>query len=430
MMGPVWRGVAEAGAWVVAGLWMWRTNEAVRRLPHVPDLTDDAWDLIPPEDAPTLTVVVPARNEGESLEAALEALWMQQYANLQVLVVDDRSTDKTKTIVDEFAARYPERFGAIHVEYLPEGWLGKTFALEVGTQNSRSDYVLFTDADVLFSPSSLRRAMACAVMTQADHLIVFPTPEVRSRWEGIVLGFLQVMGMWVSRPWRVSDPLARRDVLGIGAFNLVRRGALEVLGGWEPQRMVLLEDVTLGRRMKAAGLRQVVAFGPELVLVHWAKGMRGLVRAMTKNLFSGTNFRPLVLLAGCAWGVLFFLAPLAGMGLATTALPSLIVLCCIGASYRLMGEWSRIDARYGWLYPVGAAVMLWAAVWSMIAAWGRRGVMWRGTFYPLRELRLHNSPWQWERTAREARRKEQKGRFTARVLALWPALRSRRSKDR
>ena len=82
-----------------------------------------------------------------------------------------------------------------------------------------------------------------------------------------MLGFLSVLGIWITRPWRVSDPLARNDVLGVGAFNLVRREALEVLGGWEPQRLAVVEDVTLGRRMKAAGLRQRVAFGPELVLV-------------------------------------------------------------------------------------------------------------------------------------------------------------------
>ena len=91
---------------------------------------------------------------------------LQQYRALRVLAIDDRSTDKTGQIVDEFAERYPERVAAIHIDYFPEGWLGKTFALEVGTRNSTGEYLLFTDADVLFSPSSLRRAMAFAAMTQ------------------------------------------------------------------------------------------------------------------------------------------------------------------------------------------------------------------------------------------------------------------------
>jgi GT2 family glycosyltransferase len=432
MTGQEWRTAADYAAWVLAVLWMWRTNEAVRRVGGVPDIARPEWDLIPPEGAaPSLTVVVPARNEAENIGQTLECLLMQQYRALRVLAIDDRSTDSTRTIVDEFAERYPERITAIHVDYLPEGWLGKTFALEVGTQNSTSEYLLFTDADVLFSPSSLRRAMAFAVMTRADHVVVLPTPQVKGRGEGIVLGFFSVLGMWVTRPWRVSDPLARNDVIGVGAFNLVRREALDVLGGWEPQRLAVVEDVTLGRRMKAAGMRQRVAFGTDLVLVHWAKGARGIVRGLTKNLFASVNFNPLVLFAACAAMLTLFLAPLAGVFWLRTLPPSALALCCIGACYRVMSEKSGIDARYGWLYPLGAFAMAWAMVRSMFSVAVRRGVMWRGTFYPLRELTLHNSPWQWERTAGQARRAELKGarRLRVRLLALWPALR-RRSAER
>ena len=431
MIGPMWRAAAEYGEWLLTALWLWRTNEAIRRLGEVPDISQREWDLIPPDDAvPSLTVVVPARNEAENIGATLETLVMQQYTGLRVLAIDDRSTDKTRQIVDEFAERYPERVGAIHIDYLPEGWLGKTFALEVGTRNSTSEYLLFTDADVLFSPSSLRRAMAYAAMTQADHVVVMPTPQVKGRGEGILLGFFSVLGMWITRPWRVSDPQARRDVIGIGAFNLVRREALEVLGGWEPQRLAVIEDVTLGRRMKAAGLRQRVAFGTDLVLIHWAKGARGIVRGLTKNLFAAVNFRPMLLLTGCVGMLALFLAPLAGLAWWPTIAPALIALCCIGAAYRVMSNHSHIDARYGWLYPVGAFVMAWAMIRSMLSVAVRRGVMWRGTHYPLRELRMHNSPFQWERSAAQARRAEEKGRATvgARLLALWPALRSKQRK--
>lgn len=431
MIGQGWRAAAEYGEWLLTALWMWRTNEAIRRLGDVPDISRPEWDLIPPDDAvPSLTVVVPARNEAENIGATLGTLVAQQYSGLRVLAIDDRSTDRTREIVDEFAERYPERIGAIHIDHLPEGWLGKTFALEVGTQNSTSEYLLFTDADILFSPSSLRRAMAFAAMTQADHVVVMPTPEVKGRGEGMVLSFFSVLGIWLARPWKVSDPQARHDVIGVGAFNLVRREALDILGGWEPQRLAVIEDVTLARRMKAAGLRQRVAFGPDLVLVHWAKGARGIVRGLSKNLFAAVNFRPLLMLGVCAAMLVLVLAPLAGLAWWPTIPPALITLCCIGACYRIMGERSHIDARYGWLYPLGVIVTAWAMIRSMLAVWIRRGVMWRGTFYPLRELRMHNNPLQWERSAAQARRAEEKGRRTAgaRLLALWPALRPKARK--
>lgn len=429
MTGLDWRVAAEYAGWALAVVWMARISEAVRRVHEVPDISAPEWDLIPPEGAaPSLTVVVPARNEADNIRQTLECLLMQQYRELRVLAIDDRSTDKTRQIVDEFAERYPDRIAAIHIDYLPEGWLGKTFALEVGTRNSDSEYLLFTDADVLFSPSSLRRAMGYAAMTQADHVVVMPTPQVKGRGEGIVLAFFTVLGMWVTRPWRVSDPQARHDVIGVGAFNLVRRDALNVLGGWEPQRLAVVEDVTLGRRIKAAGMRQRVAFAPEMVLVHWAKGARGIVRGLTKNIFAMVNFNALVLLITCVAMLILFLAPLAGIGWWRTLAPSAISLCCIGACFRMMRDKTGIDARYGWLYPLGLFAMVWAMVRSMLSVVVRRGVMWRGTFYPLSELKTHNSPWQWERTAAQARRAEQKGKRTVRVrlLALWPALRRRK----
>ncbi len=212
---------------------------------------------------------------------------------------------------------------------------------------------------------------------------------------------------------------------------MVRREALNVLGGWEPQRLAVVEDVTLGRRMKAAGMRQRVAFGRDLVLVHWAKGALGIVRGLTKNLFASVNFNPLVLFAAGAAMLILFFAPIAGLFWWRTLAPSALALCCIGACYRVMSEKSGIDVRYGWLYPLGAFAMAWAMLRSMLSATLRRGVMWRGTFYPLRELTQHNSPWQWERTAAQARRAELKGarRLRVRLLALWPALR-RRSPER
>ena len=399
-----WRGIIQIVYWIIALAWVLRTYDALRGMPLLPDLTMPEWD-ISPHGMPTLTVVVPGRDEAENIGASLDALLLADYPELRVLVIDDRSKDGTAEIVDAYVATYAQRTSgrltAIHITDLPEGWLGKTFALMVATENSSSEYLLFTDADVLFSPSILRRALAYAQASKADHLVVLPTMQVRSRGEGIVLGFFQVFGLWASRPWKVEDPEAKRDVVGVGAFNLVRREALNEIGGWLPQRLAVLEDITLGRRMKAAGMRQRIAFAPGLVLVHWAKGARGLLVGMTKNLFSAFNFQPLLVLLACVWIAVFCLLPLAGLMWMPTMLPALFILCCIGASYRVMGEVSLIDARYAWLYPLGALGMMFAMLRSMVVVLASRGVAWRGTHYPLSDLRKHNSPFVWERAARK-----------------------------
>jgi glycosyltransferase involved in cell wall biosynthesis len=404
----LWRTGLETCAWLIAGAWVWKASDVVRNVPRMPDIAGVEWDALP-ENPATLTVVVPAKDEEAHIAATLDALMLADYPALRVMVIDDRSSDKTGTIVDAYVAEYAGReaqggpkLDVIHVTDLPEGWLGKTFALQVAVENTDSEFLLFTDADVLFSPSVLRRAMVYMQREHADHLVVLPTMQVRSRGEGIVLGFFQILGMWAARPWRVSDPKAQ-DAVGIGAFNLVRRVALEEIGGWLPQRMAILEDITLGRRMKLAGQRQRLVFAPGLVLVHWASGAFGLVRVMTKNLFSAFNFRLLLLLGGMGWMLVFFLAPLIGLFWLPAVLPGLVVVLCVGACYRVMGEVSLVDARYGWVYPLGALTFLWAMLRSMVTALWQGGVIWRGTHYALRDLRRHNSQFAWKKVAQEER---------------------------
>jgi hypothetical protein len=160
--------------------------------------------------------------------------------------------------------------------------------------------------------------------------------------------------------------------------------------------------------MKAAGMRQRIAFAPGLVLVHWAKGARGLLGGMTKNLYSAFGFRPLLLLGACGWIGVFCLLPIAGLAWWRTLLPSALVLCCIGALYRAMSEVSLVDARYGWLYPLGALAMVFGMLRSMVVVLWRGGVVWRGTQYALRDLRRHNNPFVWEREARKVREEQMK----------------------
>jgi glycosyltransferase involved in cell wall biosynthesis len=430
-VGELWRDTLQWGAWALALAWLIKSSNAIRYLPEVPNLTGVEWD-VEPEGTPSLAVVVPARNEAENIAATLDSLLASDYAGLKIIAVNDRSTDATGTIMDTYAvvARRPQvskarpgapgsvvnetasvvheagRLQVVHIEELTEGWLGKVFALSVATERSESEYVLYTDADVLFSPSILRRAVAHAEATQADHLVVLPTMLVKTWGEGMVIGFCQIFGMWASRLWKVNDPQSRRDLIGVGAFNLVRRSALEELGGWLPQRMSVVEDITLGRRMKAARMRQRVAFAPGLVLVHWAKGARGVVEGMTKNLFSLFNFQPLLLLWACGWVGALFLLPLAGLLWWSTMPAAAIALCSIGAAYRTMGEISQIDAQYAWLYPLGAMAFIGAMLRSMVVVLGQGGVVWRGTHYALDQLRQHNSPFVWERAARKLREEQ------------------------
>ena len=381
-------------AWLVALAWVHRTTAAALGLRRVPDLL--RWDPSrEPEGMPTVTVVVPARNEEAAVEACVRSLLRQDYARLRVIAVDDRSTDRTGEILQRLAAEVPERMTTLHVRELPTGWLGKTHAMAFAARHAealdRAEWLLFTDADVLFRTDTVRLALAEAVAMGADHLVVPPSPIVVGAGELALLGFFQVMGTWSVRLWRVGDARAKRDVVGIGAFGLVRSAAYRQIGGWAALRMAVLEDVSLARRIKGAGLHSRVAFGVGLVRLRWAEGALGLVNVLTKNLFALFGFYPVLLVMGCGGIALLTLAPLAGLCWAGTRVPTSIAVVCIAWMYGLLARYSRLPMRSFFLYPVGAALLIYSMLRSMGTTLGQGGVWWRGTFYSLPELRRHSS---------------------------------------
>lgn len=417
----------ELGMWLLAVVWCLRTHTLMNRLGEIPDLSATRWDLCPVR-SPGLVVIVPAKDEAETLEPAMETLLAQDYPWMRIVAVDDRSTDATGSLLERMAEQHPGRLSVLHVTEQAEGWMAKTFAMESAAVQSRSDWILFTDADVWLSPSLLRRALAYAEVTGADHLVIAPTPVTRGRGERLLLAFFSVLALWAVRPWRVADARFRWDAVGAGAFNLLRREAWEELGGFAPQRLAVVEDLTLGRRVRAAGMRQRLAFAPGLVLVHWATGIRGLVRGMGKNFIALLSFSLVGVASTMIAVTLLFLIAVPALFWLPTTLPAAILLACVGVQYREMAEVTGLEARWGWLYPVGALLALWALVRSAGLTLWRGGVRWRDTFYPLRDLRSQNNPfaWEWEATIQRAeRRRLQRGLHPSRWLRTVNRVRDR-----
>ncbi|MEO6803684.1 MAG: glycosyltransferase, partial [Granulicella sp.] len=377
--------IVQGSAWLIAISWIYKAVEAALGLRRIANLLEERYDC-PVAGTPLLTVVVPARNEAADIAECLKSLIAQDYSNLQIITVNDRSTDETGALMDALAKAFPERLRALHITELPEDLLGKTHAMAMAASQSQAEWLLFTDADVLFRPDSVRRSLAYAVASGADHLVTMPTTIIR-RWdEGALLGFFQIFGLWAARPWKVADPRARRDAIGVGAFNMIRRGAYEQIGGFEALRMEIVEDLGLGRRVKRAGLAQRIAFGRELVRLHWASGALGLVRVMTKNIFSAFRFYISLTLIACAWLIAFCAAPAFGLLFSQTRLPAILALAAIAVTYWLYGKISGIPAWQSLLSPIAALVFVYALLRSMVTTLRQGGVMWRGTFYPLKTL--------------------------------------------
>jgi cellulose synthase/poly-beta-1,6-N-acetylglucosamine synthase-like glycosyltransferase len=362
-------------AWLAVG---WIALQGARRLPRLmPTAAGGAL--------PSLSVIVPARNEAATLPRSLPSLLRQTYPGLEVIALDDRSTDATGRILESLNQQHPQ-LTVIRITSLPDGWLGKTHALFVGSQAAHGDWLLFTDADVVFHPRCLETAMAYAMTHGPDHLVVLPRTETGGFWEPILVGCFGLLFGIIFRPWQASDPRSRAFI-GVGAFNLIRRSAYERIGTHRAMAMAMVDDLELGRLVKTKGLRQVAVQGDDLLRVRWQIGLSGIVHGLEKNSFAGMGYSVIRTTSAClalaACGILPFLAaPLGQAKLlwSISALAGIIAQACFAREARLP-FWSAL------FYPAGTAVLCFTVVRSMLLAIWRRRVEWRGTSYPLSLLR-------------------------------------------
>ncbi len=377
-------------AWALAAAWAVQAVLTDRGLRRLPSLLDPALPSFPPP-ATSIAVVVPACNEQQGIAACLRSLLEQDWPDFHIIAVDDRSLDATGEIMDTLGRQYPDRLTVLHVTSLPAGWLGKTHAMAWAARHAKTvlnpKWLLFTDGDVLFHPECLRRSLAVAEAQRADHFVTVPTAIVHTAGEGVLMAFLQVVGLWGARLWKVEDPSAR-DAIGIGAFNLMRTSAYDQLGGFESLRLQVLEDLALARLVKDSGLRQRVALAPQYVRIHWAPGLRGVLNTMTKNLFAIFGFRLfLMTVASCSLAALC-LGPYLGLLWAPTRPPSFIALIAIASLYRTtihyLSKFSMINFL---VFPASMILLLYAILRSVTVTLVNGGVHWRGTFYPVKELR-------------------------------------------
>lgn len=385
-MGGGWVRLAGAiAAWLVASAWALGVVPLIFKLRTVPELNALRANCMP-AGVPSLTVVVPAKDEGAAIEATLRSLLLQDYP-LDVVAVNDRSTDSTGAKMDAVAAEFPGRVRVLHVTDLPAGWAGKVHAMTRAAEHVSSEYLLFTDGDVAFAPDALRRALTAMVAAEADHFVLLPTLRVESWDEGVVLATIQTLGNLAVRLWKVPDPRAKRDALGVGAFTLVRRLAFEEMGGFARRPLEMTEDLRLGQDMKVAGYRAGVAFGRDLVCLHWATGAIGIVRGLTKNAFAALAFRVPLAVGAVVFPVLAFWVPLVGLFVPGMRLASIITWVLVAVAFRVNAKKSGVAAGYGLLSPLGALAVAAAVFVSTFETLRQGGVWWRGTFYSLAELR-------------------------------------------
>ncbi|MBN1343703.1 MAG: glycosyltransferase [Phycisphaerae bacterium] len=336
---------------------------------------------------PSVAIVVPACNEESMIRQALESLIRLDYEPLHIVVVDDRSTDRTGEIVDELASD-SDRLTAIHVEELPEGWLGKNHANWLGACRSDSEWILFTDGDVVFEPDALKRAVRHAERNGLDHVTLVPGVVPGGMWENVMLYTFLFFFTLYFRPWRARKP-GTRSYIGAGAFNMIRRNVYERIGTHRRLALEIIDDTKLGKLVKRAGFTQDFVDGQEYVRVRWQEGLWGIVTGLEKNGFAAFDYSlaravaatisvasVLVITYGAA-----FLAPGLDRG------GYLLGLTMIHATFGALLWRGGVSPTLTLLLPLMCAVQLFIIYRSAYLTLRHGGITWRGTFYPLEELR-------------------------------------------
>ena len=330
------------------------------------------------------SVVIPARNEEARIEKTIRHILAQLDVEAEIIVVEDRSTDRTGQILRCLAKEYA-RLRVIHVEALPDGWLGKCHACHIGANAATGEWLLFTDADCWLSPDVIARAVRVAQSERLDHVTLAPgiaTPSTGVRaWH---LMFLMSYANWFSGVNRERP----KSYLGLGAFNLVRTSAYRECGGYEALRLTVLDDVKLGLLLRRAGKRTRAFLGCKDVECHWGTSLAGMVKIMEKNYFAALEFRVPLALGCCLSMVLLCCFVVLGVfsqsaiGFAAALSPLCLVVPAVILARRV--GWS------GWVAvvtPLVIPVFIWALLNSTFVTLRHGGIRWRETFYSLDTLR-------------------------------------------
>lgn len=342
-------------------------------------------------EGPRLSIIVAACDEAENLRISVPLLLAQTYRPIELILINDRSTDETGSTIDFFAAT-DSRVKPVHIDQLTPGWLGKVHALQRGVELATGDYLLFTDADIEFAPQVLSSAVAYAESEGVDHLVVLPFNRGRCTFlTGLINAAFGMLYFDLTRARPVNHP-EDRSLVGIGAFNLVKRSAFEKTPGFTWLRMEVVDDIGLGLMLKQAGYSAHVLNGFGSVELDWYPSLWATILGLEKSLFAALGhyrygqalLRALGLTATAVGPFAAFLYTESWLLGAAVLLFQFVVPGMLGLMSR---RETRDHAMISFLLPIGYLLLVFALLRSAYCHWSKGGIRWRGTHYSSMELR-------------------------------------------
>ena len=384
--------VLAGAAWLIVLVWSIFAFLTLRNLGRQRPLAalDERAEAEPSSIGPLVSVLVPARNEeGRVLAACVQSILDQDYVLLEVVAVNDRSTDGTGAILHEMEER-DARLRVIDGAEPPAGWLGKPHALQQALDASCGDWVLATDADMIFERRAIATAVNHAIEEKLDALTLIPHVVCLSFWERVFMptfGWFMLMALPMER---INNP-KRKEALGVGGFFMIERETLGRVGEYGAVRAEVAEDLRMAEVLKASGARLRIEYAPDLIETRMQTNFREIWEGFTKNLFAGAKFNLLqsalasiVILLVC---VLPFFVMLVGLvalfsgerdGWLQLLVPALLIWLIQVLTFALINRAWKMPMLYALTIPLGYLLFLAILINSAVRITTGSGVTWKG----------------------------------------------------
>ncbi len=349
----------------------------------------------PPSNAPLISICIPARNEEHNIRNCVNSVLAQDYPKLEIIVLDDRSTDATLTQLEEIAS-HDSRLLPISGSDLPAGWAGKPHALYQASRVARGEWLCFVDADTLLAPQTISSCYAKALETSADLFTTLHQQITETFWEKAVMPLIMTALSVGFSPGKVNDP-SRRDAVANGQFILIKSSVYDSIGGHERVKDQIVEDKAIAEQVKWNGYRLVIADGRQFIRTRMYTSLASMWEGWTKNIYLGLREHTAMLLLGAFGAALGLIAALflpiwpilggiwyfneGGWLAIGVIVQALLVWGALLYARAQVARRMNIPAWYAWTTPLGAGIfagMMLTSAWKVISG---QGVTWRGRKY-------------------------------------------------
>lgn len=344
------------------------------------------------KDHPKVSIILTALNEEDYIAETVKRLMNIDYPNLEMIIVNDRSTDNTGHVLNELQQQCPH-LKTYHIDRLPEGWLGKNHAMQKGSEIAEGEYLLFIDADTLLESTTLSRAMQYVLDHELDHLTSIYQLKKSHSLINAVIEDLTIEGFKTAKPWLANNPQFKNFV-GNGKFNLLKTSAYRAIEGHQKIKLCVVDDQMLGMHLKWAGFKQDVFISNQYIIVDWYTSIKGFIKGVEKHIFPSFAYSVPAVIVLSFMGFMLHIFPLFAIFLTdglTQLLNIVIVLMRILSCQYFMHliYQNKTIALMSLVTPIIGLITLWNSTYQYIKT---NGIVWKGTHYQICALKQCKLP--------------------------------------